>query len=69
MDTTDVLKPIAKIGGAVGWFGIGLVILGGLSIWSPQISGLTVSVIVGVLLIIGRYRNSRSLRSRSCIAI
>jgi len=53
MDTSDVLKPIAKIGGAVRWFGIGLVILGGLSIWSPQISGITVSVIVGVLLIIG----------------
>ena len=53
METKDVLKPIAKIGGTVRLFGIGLVILGALSIWSPQVSGMTVSVIVGVLLILG----------------
>ncbi len=53
MDTQDVLKPIAKIGGVVRIFGIGLLILGALSVWAPQVSGMTVSVIVGVVLILG----------------
>jgi uncharacterized membrane protein HdeD (DUF308 family) len=53
MDTEEILKPIAKIGGAVRWIGIGLVILGALAIWAPQVSGMTVSVVVGVLLVIG----------------
>ncbi len=52
MDTTDVLKPIAKIGGTVRLLGIGLLILGALSVWAPQASGMTVSVIIGVLLIL-----------------
>ena len=53
MDTADVLRPIAKIGGLVRLFGVGLLILGALSVWAPQVSGMTVSVIVGVLLILG----------------
>ena len=53
MDTNDVLGPIAKLGGAVRWIGISLVVLGGLSIWAPQFSGMAVSVTVGVLLIFG----------------
>ena len=53
MDADVVLKPIAKIGGLVRWFGIGLLVLGALSIYAPQVSGMTVSVIVGVLLILG----------------
>ena len=53
MDADVVLKPIAKIGGMVRLFGIGLVILGALAIYAPQVSGMTVSVIVGVLLILG----------------
>ncbi len=53
MDAADVLRPIAKIGGLVRLFGIGLIILGGLSVWAPQVSGMTVSVIVGIVLILG----------------
>ncbi len=53
MDTADVLRPIAKIGGLVRLFGVGLLILGGLSIYAPQASGMTVSVIVGIVLILG----------------
>ena len=34
MDAADVLRPIAKIGGLVRLFGIGLIILGGLSVWA-----------------------------------
>ncbi len=50
MDVDDVLKPIAKLGGKVRLYGIGLVILGALAIYAPQISGMTVSVVVGVLI-------------------
>lgn len=53
MDTSDLLKPIAKIGGLIRLHGVGLVILGALAVWAPQVTGMTVSVIVGVLLIIG----------------
>ena len=53
MDTADVIRPIAKIGGLVRLFGVGLLILGGLSIYAPQASGMTVSVIVGIVLILG----------------
>jgi uncharacterized membrane protein HdeD (DUF308 family) len=53
MDTADVLRPIAKIGGLVRLFGIGLIILGALSVWAPEVTGMTVSVIVGVVLILG----------------
>jgi uncharacterized membrane protein HdeD (DUF308 family) len=53
MDADVVLKPIAKIGGVVRLLGIGLVILGALAIWAPQVSGMTVSVVVGVLMILG----------------
>ena len=53
MDTADVLRPIAKIGGLVRLFGVGLLILGALSVWAPQVSGMTVSVIVGIVLIVG----------------
>lgn len=53
MENEELLRPIAKVGGLVRMLGIGLLILGGLSIYSPQVGGMTVSVIVGVLLIIG----------------
>ncbi len=53
MDVDNVLKPVAKLGGKVRLYGIGLVILGALAIYTPQISGMTVSVVVGVLLIFG----------------
>ncbi len=45
--------PLKRAGGALRAMGVGLVILGALSIWAPQMSGLVVSVVVGVLLILG----------------
>ena len=53
MDASDLIKPIAKIGGLVRVLGIGLVILGALAIWAPEVTGMTVSVVVGVVLILG----------------
>ncbi len=53
MDASDFIKPIAKIGGLVRLLGVGLVILGALAVWAPQVTGMTVSVIVGVVLILG----------------
>ncbi len=53
MDASDLLKPIAKVGGLIRLHGVGLVILGALAVWAPQMTGMTVSVIVGVVLIIG----------------
>ena len=53
MDTSDLMKPIAKIGGLIRLHGVGLVILGALAVWAPEMTGMTVSVIVGVVLIVG----------------
>lgn len=53
MDTSNLLKPIAKVGGLVRLFGVGLAILGALAIWAPEVTGMTVSVVVGVVLILG----------------
>lgn len=53
MDTENLLKPIAKMGGTILWLGIGLLILGAIAVYAPQAAGMTVSVIVGVVLIIG----------------
>lgn len=53
MQTSDLINSISKVGGTVRLLGVGLVILGVLAVTSPQVSGMTVSVIVGVVLIIG----------------
>jgi uncharacterized membrane protein HdeD (DUF308 family) len=53
VDTSDLMKPIAKIGGLIRLHGVGLVILGALAVWAPEMTGMTVSVIVGVVLILG----------------
>jgi len=53
VDTSNLLKPIAKVGGLVRLFGVGLAILGALAIWAPEVTGMTVSVVVGVVLILG----------------
>ena len=53
VETSDLIKPIAKVGGLIRILGVGLVILGALAVWAPQVSGMTVSVIVGVVLILG----------------
>lgn len=52
MDTREILEPIARGGATVRNIGILLLILGGLAIYSPQVSGMTVSVIVGVVLVL-----------------
>ncbi len=53
METSDLIKPIAKIGGLVRFLGVGLLVLGALAVWAPQVTGMTVSVIVGIVLILG----------------
>ena len=53
MNTSAWSGPLKKAGGTLRATGVGLVILGALSIWAPQMSGLVVSVVVGVLLILG----------------
>lgn len=53
MDTDNLLAPIAKMGGNIRWLGIGLLILGSIAVYAPQVAGMTVSVIVGIVLIIG----------------
>jgi uncharacterized membrane protein HdeD (DUF308 family) len=53
VDPSNLTKPIGKSGGLIALFGIGLVILGALAIWAPQTTGMTASVIVGVVLIVG----------------
>ena len=53
METDDLMGPIAKFGGNLRWLGIGLLILGAIAIYAPQVAGMTVSVVVGVVLIIG----------------
>ncbi len=51
MDTSNLIKPIAKIGGLIRLHGAGLIVLGAIAIWAPEVTGMTVSVIVGVVLI------------------
>jgi len=53
MNVSQWSGPIKRAGGLVRAMGVGLVILGALCIWAPQMSGLVVSVVVGVLLILG----------------
>ena len=52
MDTDKLTDAVARAGGRIRMIGIALVVLGALAIYSPQISGMTISVIVGVLLIL-----------------
>jgi len=47
------LAKIGEIGGKVRNLGIILVILGALAIWAPQVTGKTLAVIIGTLLILG----------------
>ena len=43
---------LAKASKPFLWLGIGLILLGGLSVYAPQQSGVTVSVLVGTYLIL-----------------
>lgn len=47
------LKKIGAVGAKVRNLGIVLVVLGALSIWAPQVTGKTLAVIIGFLLIFG----------------
>ena len=52
MDPNKLTDAVARAGGRIRIIGIALVVLGALAIYSPQISGMTISVIVGILLIL-----------------
>ena len=47
------LEKMGAIGSKVRNLGIFLVILGALSIWAPQVTGKTLAIIIGVVLIFG----------------
>ena len=53
MNINEGLAKMGTIGAKVRNVGIFLVILGALSVWAPQVSGKTLAVIIGVLLIFG----------------
>lgn len=53
MDASNLLKPVAMIGGFIRLLGVGLLVLGAIAIWAPEATGMTVSVIVGIVLILG----------------
>ena len=53
MNINDGLAKMGAIGSKVRNLGIFLVVLGALSIWAPQVSGKTLAVIIGALLILG----------------
>ena len=52
MEPDKLTDAVARAGKQIRLIGIALVVLGALAVYSPQISGMTVSVIVGVLLIL-----------------
>ncbi len=53
MEVSNLLKPLAMIGGFIRLLGVGLLVLGAIAIWAPEVTGMTVSVIVGIVLILG----------------
>ena len=53
MNINEGLAKMGTIGAKVRNVGIFLVILGALSVWAPQVSGKTLAVIIGILLIFG----------------
>ena len=53
MEVSNLLKPVAMIGGFIRLLGVGLLVLGAIAIWAPEVTGMTVSVIVGIVLILG----------------
>ncbi len=53
MDTDALLKPVAKAGRKIRLLGIVLLVVGICAVISPQVSGMTICVIVGVILILG----------------
>ncbi len=53
LSVDDLLRPIAEMGGRVRLMGVGLVILGALACYAPQLTGKAVSIMVGLLLLGG----------------
>ena len=53
MNVNEGLAKMGAIGAKVRNVGIFLVVLGALSVWAPQVSGKTLAVIIGILLIFG----------------
>ncbi len=52
METGELLRPIARAGGQVQVTGAIVLVLGVFAVASPQVSGMTVSVIIGILMIL-----------------
>jgi uncharacterized membrane protein HdeD (DUF308 family) len=53
MDLKQAILPVGEIGKKVRLLGIVVLVLGGLCIWAPQVTGKTLAVIIGVLMILG----------------
>ena len=53
MEPRDILRPLAKIASNVRLMGVFVLILGILAVTSPDVGGMTVSVLIGILLILG----------------
>jgi uncharacterized membrane protein HdeD (DUF308 family) len=53
MDISKGMAKAGEMGVKVRYLGIFLVVLGGLSIWAPQVTGKTLAVVIGILLILG----------------
>ena len=52
MEPQEQLRPLARIASNVRLMGIGVLILGILAVTSPDIGGMTVSVMIGVVLVL-----------------
>lgn len=50
-ETENILRPISKAGGRIRTIGILVLILGIVAVAAPEVSGMTISVVVGILLI------------------
>ncbi|MDJ0940495.1 MAG: DUF308 domain-containing protein [Woeseiaceae bacterium] len=53
MQEQDMLEPLRGAGSKLQLFGAGLIVLGILSIWSPDVGGMAISVVVGLVLLFG----------------
>ncbi len=53
MDISKGMAKAGEMGVKIRYLGIFLVVLGGLSIWAPQVTGKTLAVVIGILLILG----------------
>ncbi len=53
MQEQDILESLKGAGSNLQLMGAGLIVLGILSIWSPDIGGMAISVLVGIVLFFG----------------